>query len=224
MNNINFNMWNRESPQADSAIYYYGYNHVLINNLSYKARSADTAYIDTSRCTLSHNTFNSGFKLTNLDFVSFDESQLMAQRKSDGSLPDIDFMKPATGSKLIDAGVDIGFPFAGRAPDIGALETHYTTVVESLKHSAPDNIVLLQNYPNPFNPVTTIVYEIPFSAHVQLSIYNMLGQKVSTLVNESKKRGTYRVQFDGSRHSSGVYFYRLTVGGTSMVKQFILLQ
>ena len=155
--------------------------------------------------------------------MSLDESQLMALRKSDGSLPDIDFMKPATGSKLIDAGVDIGFPFAGKAPDIGALETDYPTFVKSLKNTAPDNIVLHQNYPNPFNPVTNIVYEIPFSANVQLSIYNMLGQKVNTLVNETEKRGTYRVQFDGSSLSSGVYFYRLTVRGTSMVKQFILL-
>ncbi|MCX6145585.1 MAG: T9SS type A sorting domain-containing protein [Ignavibacteriales bacterium] len=216
-------MVNRKSPQADSSIWEFGYNHVLENNLSYEAGSSDTAYIDTSKNTLSHNSFDSGFNLTDKDFVSLDESQLMAQRKSDGSLPDIDFMKPATGSKLIDAGVYIGFPFAGKAPDIGALETYYLTFVKSLKNTAPENIVLHQNYPNPFNPVTNIVYEIPFSANVQLSIYNMLGQKVNTLVNETEKRGTYRVQFEGSSLSSGVYFYRLTVSGTSMVKQFILL-
>jgi hypothetical protein len=222
-NDINFNMVNRKSPEADSSIWEFGYNHVLENNLSYKARSSDTAYIDPSKNLLSHNSFDSGFNLTDKDFVSLDESQLMALRKSDGSLPDIDFMKPAAGSKLIDAGVYIGFPFAGKAPDIGALETYYLTFVKSLKNTAPDNIVLHQNYPNPFNPVTNIVYEIPFSANVQLSIYNMLGQKVNTLVNETEKRGTYRVQFEGSSLSSGVYFYRLTVSGTSMVKQFILL-
>ena len=222
-NETNFNMWNRESPQADSAIYDYGYNHVLLNNLSYKARSADTSYIDTSSSILSHNSFNLALNLTDKDFVSLDESQLMANRKPDGSLPDIDFMRPAAGSKLIDAGVDIGFPFAGKAPDIGALETHYLTSVGSLEHTVPDNIILHQNYPNPFNPVTNIIYEIPFSADVQLSIYNLLGQKVHTLVNETEKSGTYRIQFDGSSLSSGVYFYRLTVRGTSMVKQLILL-
>ncbi|RPI01519.1 MAG: hypothetical protein EHM64_15580, partial [Ignavibacteriae bacterium] len=169
-NDINFNMVNRESPEADSSIWAFGYHHVLENNLSYKAGSSDTAYIDTSKSTLSHNSFDSGFNLTDQDFVSLDESQLTAPRKPDGSLPYIDFMKPAAGSKLIDAGGDIGFPFAGRAPDIGALETDEPTVVESLKNIAPDNMVLHQNYPNPFNPVTTIVYEIPFSANVQLSI------------------------------------------------------
>ncbi len=223
-NDINFSMVNRESPLADSSIWEFGYNHVLENNLSYKARSSDTAYIDTSKNTLSHNSFDLGLNITDQDFVSLDESQLMALRKPDGSLPDIDFMKPATGSKLIDAGVDIGFPFGGKAPDIGALETDYPTFVIALENTTPANIVLHQNYPNPFNPVTSIVYEIPFSAHVQLSIYNLLAQKQSTLVNETENGGTYRVQFDGSSLSSGVYFYHLTVDGTSIVRQFVLLR
>jgi len=222
-NEINFNMVNRESPQADSSIWEFGYNHVLKNNLSYKARSSDTAYIDTSANTLSHNSFDLGLSITDIDFVSLDESQLMAPRKPDGSLPDIDFLKPAPGSALVDAGVDIGFPFSGKAPDIGALETNYPTFIKSPNNTAPNNIVLYQNYPNPFNPVTHIVYEVPFSAYVQLSIHNVLGQKINTLVNEIEDVGTYRVQFDGSSLSSGVYFCRLTVNGTSIVKQFMLL-
>jgi len=222
-NEINFNIVNRESPQADSSIWEFGYNHVLKNNLSYKARSSDTAYIDTSANTLSHNSFDLGLSITDIDFVSLDESQLMAPRKPDGSLPDIDFLKPAPGSALVDAGVDIGFPFSGKAPDIGALETNYPTFIKSPNNTAPNNIVLYQNYPNPFNPVTHIVYEVPFSAYVQLSIHNVLGQKINTLVNEIEDVGTYRVQFDGSSLSSGVYFCRLTVNGTSIVKQFMLL-
>jgi hypothetical protein len=222
-NDINFNMVNRESPQADSSIWEFGYNHVLTNNLSYKARSSDTAYIDTSTSTLSHNSFDSGLSITDTDFVSLDESQLMAPRKSDGSLPDIDYLKPAPGSALVDGGADIGFPFSGEAPDIGALETNYPTFITLPDNTAPNNIVLYQNYPNPFNPVTHIVYEIPFSAHVRLSIRNVLGQEIRTLVDETENRGTYRVQFDGSCLSSGVYFYRLTVNGTSIVKQLMLL-
>lgn len=223
-NNVNFNMVNRESPEADSSIWWYGYNHVLKNNLSYGATISDTAYIDTSRCTLSHNSWNLNIAIDNSDFVSLDESQLVAERKPDGSLPDIDFMKPASGSKLIDAGIDIGFSFAGTAPDVGALETDYPTSVSLVKSNLPDHIVLYQNYPNPFNPTTTIVFEIPFSAKVQLSIYNMLGQKVKTLIDETKMRGTYQVQFDGKDLSSGVYFYRLTVNGNSSVRQFVLLR
>jgi len=223
-NDINYNMWNRESPQADNAIYDYGYNHVLINNLGYKARSSDTAYIDTSKCILSHNSFNSGFNLTDKDFVSLDESQLTAARKSDGSLPDIDFMKPATGSKLIDAGVDIGFPYAGKAPDIGALETDYPTFVKSLKNTAPDNIVLHQNYPNPFNPQTTITYSLNRNGHVVLAVFDMTGRKIETLVNRYQNSGDHRILLDASTLTSGTYMIRLEVDGFTQSRKVTLLK
>jgi hypothetical protein len=95
--------------------------------------------------------------------------------------------------------------------------------IEAIDDQLPKKFELYQNYPNPFNPVTQVVYEIPFSAYVQLSIHNVLGQKINTLVNGIEDVGTYRVQFDGSSLSSGVYFCRLTVNGTSIVKQFMLL-
>ncbi len=222
-NNINFNMVNRESPQVDS-LWEYGYNHVLKNNLSYDAVSSDTAYIDTSQNTLSHNSFDLGLNITDKDFVSLDVSQLMAPRKADGSLPDINFMRPASGSNLIDAGVDIGFAFSGSAPDIGALESDYLTAVKSYKNTGPKNIVLYQNYPNPFNPVTNIIYKVPYAANVKITIYNSLGQKISTLVDELKNKGTYEVQFDGSNLASGVYFYRMQVGNFVETKKLVLLK
>ena len=230
-NDVNFNMVNRLSPQADSSLWEYGYNHVLINNLSYKPKGADTAYIDTSRCTLSHNSFSLGLNLTDKDFVSLDISQLSAPRKPDGSLPDINFMRPAPGSSLIDAGEDIGFAFSGKAPDIGALETDYPVAVKSSKYTGPDDIVLYQNYPNPFNPVTNITYKVPYTSNVKITIYNSLGQKINTLVNEIKNKGTYEVQFNGNNLASGVYFYRMVIrsdrlqtNGNSIVKQMVLLK
>ena len=151
-NQINYNMVNRKSPEADSSIWENGYNHVLKNNLSYKPRGSDTAYIDTAQNTLSHNSFDLGINISDKDFVSLDQSQLTASRKADGSLPDIDFMRPASGSKLIDAGVDIGFDFFGKAPELGAIEVNYPTDVREIEGSIPGKITLLQNYPNPFNP------------------------------------------------------------------------
>jgi hypothetical protein len=74
----------------------------------------------------------------------------------------------------------------------------------------PDHYVLTQNYPNPFNPTTIIEYELPKDAFVKLVVYDILGREVKTLVNENKAAGSYKVQFDSSNLSSGVYFCRIT--------------
>lgn len=70
---------------------------------------------------------------------------------------------------------------------------------------------LFQNYPNPFNPTTQIVYQIKESGHVRLAIYNTLGQKVATLVNEVRSKGKYSVNFNAEKLPSGVYIYQLQV-------------
>lgn len=72
---------------------------------------------------------------------------------------------------------------------------------------------LLQNYPNPFNPSTTIPYVVGEEGHVELSIFNLVGQKVATVVNKDQKRGEYVVRFDASALTSGVYIARLQTAG-----------
>jgi hypothetical protein len=84
---------------------------------------------------------------------------------------------------------------------------------------------LSQNYPNPFNPKTIINYQLAMTSDVNLSIYNMLGQKVATLVNKKQKAGNYSMQWDASGFASGVYYYRLnTDGGFVQTKKLILLR
>jgi hypothetical protein len=70
---------------------------------------------------------------------------------------------------------------------------------------------LKQNYPNPFNPSTTISYDLPSTGTVRLAVYNILGQEVSTLVNQIQNAGSYKVVWNASGAASGVYFYRITV-------------
>ncbi len=83
---------------------------------------------------------------------------------------------------------------------------------------------LEQNYPNPFNPSTRIEFSIPATSNVVLKVYNILGQEVVTLVNESLKVGNHAVTFDASRFASGVYLYRLTAGQFVSTKKMLLLK
>jgi hypothetical protein len=83
---------------------------------------------------------------------------------------------------------------------------------------------LAQNYPNPFNPNTQITYNIPQSGLVELRVYNMLGQVVSTLINEHRNAGNHMVRFDASALASGVYVYELRFKGSVLTNKMILLK
>ena len=83
---------------------------------------------------------------------------------------------------------------------------------------------LSQNYPNPFNPTTTIKYSIPKQSLVTLKIYDILGRQITTLVNEEKPAGNYKIKYDASSLASGVYFYRLQAGNFVQTKKMILLR
>jgi photosystem II stability/assembly factor-like uncharacterized protein len=88
----------------------------------------------------------------------------------------------------------------------------------------PSTFEIFQNYPNPFNPSTKIKFSIPKESNVNLSIYNVLGELVSTLVNESMKPGNYELEFNGKDLASGVYIYRLEAGNFISNKKMILMK
>jgi photosystem II stability/assembly factor-like uncharacterized protein len=91
-------------------------------------------------------------------------------------------------------------------------------------NSQPKEYSLSQNYPNPFNPSTTIEYSIPESGNVKLVVYNSLGEKVSTLVNEHKDPGTYKIIFNAADFPSGIYYYQIKAGNLVETKKMILLK
>jgi hypothetical protein len=119
------------------------------------------------------------------------------------------------GARLIFDEIHIGAAFK----DLSTI-----TSVRLPGNEVPTNYALFQNYPNPFNPATQIDYSVPQTGVVTLKIYNLLGAEIATLVSGVHTAGNYRVSFDGSKLSSGVYLYRLEAGSVSVAKKMVLVK
>ena len=98
------------------------------------------------------------------------------------------------------------------------------TAVNSPVKNLPEKLALSQNYPNPFNPNTHINFTLPTNGFVTLEIFNALGQKIETLVQQNLEAGNHTVEFNGRELTSGTYIYRLTFGNHSLAKKMILLK
>jgi hypothetical protein len=98
------------------------------------------------------------------------------------------------------------------------------TWFEGEQCGVPQQYLLSQNYPNPFNASTTIKFGLPKASQVNLSVFDMVGRKVSVSVNEKKDVGVHDVKFDASTLESGVYFYRLQAGDITQTKRRLLLR
>jgi hypothetical protein len=118
-NHVNFNMLNRLREEVMGDVP--GYGHKMRNNLGYKG-GQEVAMLDQAKCDLANNYFDLALNATDDDFQSLDETQLTAARNADGSLPDIAFMHLKPSSQFVDKGQDVGFPFSGKAPDLGCSE------------------------------------------------------------------------------------------------------
>jgi len=116
-----------------------------------------------------------------------------------------------------------GFPNVGSFALIDQLSFTDPSTVEQI-NGLPQDFNLSQNYPNPFNPTTTISYSLKTAGLVTLSMFDMLGTKVASLVNEVKEAGNYHVTFNASELPSGIYFYTLTSGNFMATKKLILLK
>ncbi|MEO8231693.1 MAG: T9SS type A sorting domain-containing protein [Ignavibacteriota bacterium] len=99
-----------------------------------------------------------------------------------------------------------------------------STGIEELNRITPNSYEVFQNYPNPFNPETKIRFKVAGTEFISLKIFDVLGNEISTLVNEEKPAGTYEVNFDGKGLSSGMYFYTLTAGNFIETKKMILMK
>ena len=182
-NHIDYNMLNRlADPYSDVP----GYKHVLKNNLGYKG-DREIANLDPAQCELAGNYFGPGLSddpgpsggpgpgasfgpgpgpspgLSDSDFISLDETQLTAPRQPDGSLPAITLLHLRPSSRLIDKGVDIGFPFSGKAPDPGAFESNPASASDAPTPTSPSapaassgQLIFSDDFTQPLDPRTWI--------------------------------------------------------------------
>ena len=137
------------------------------------------------------------------------------------------YMMPKFGPENLTVDDDEGFTDYVNRVYVGK----YTNYTESLNVTENDDksivsnmFVLKQNYPNPFNPITKISYGIEVESDIKISLYDVRGGFVQTLINEKTRAGNHDFMFDASHLSSGVYFYTMTVNDVSKTKKLVLMK
>jgi len=109
--------------------------------------------------------------------------------------------------------------------DINGNDVNYTsTAIDDDQYTIPQEFILNQNYPNPFNPETTIEYSLPASAYVIITIYDIKGRRIKTLVDEFQNSGKHSIQFRAENLPTGKYFYQLNAGGNIFTKSMLLIK
>jgi hypothetical protein len=197
--------------------------HVLKNNISYSGSNSIAV-----NSILETNSWN-GFTITDADFISLDTLLALTSRDSNFNISETDLLRLAVGSSLIDAGVPVGLPYNDAAPDLGAFETY------GIPSSVEDENVLInqfklkQNYPNPFNPSTKFIYEVNKPGKIILEIFNVIGEKVSVVVNDFHSTGVYEVNWiakdnAGNILPSGIYLAKLSNGNIFRLVKMLLVK
>lgn len=129
---------------------------------------------------------------------------------------DIVLRDKATSGKLINKTLRAGESISLTQSSVQAIEVGLL--------DKPNSFVLEQNYPNPFNPSTTIKFGVPEKSHVQIVIFNHLGEKVTELLNDDRDAGYYTLEWNAVNFASGVYYYKITAGKFSSVKKLLLMK
>jgi hypothetical protein len=202
-------------------------------------RPAPKDISSSSICT--NDTWTLGITVDTTWFQTVAEDAALESRQADGGLP-TRFGKLVAGCKLIDKGTDIGLPFTGVAPDLGAYEFgqsvgaypdsifHIPNATSPLsvdiqQNLQPHAMTIVQNYPNPFNPTTNITFTVAQKGTATLKIYDMVGREVAVLFNgEAIPNSKYNISFDASKLASGIYFSIIHCGSQQAVSKMILLK
>jgi ligand-binding sensor domain-containing protein len=191
--------------------------------------SLDGMFISTNEG-INWSTINSGLNYRNINSLAASATNIFA-----GSCGGGVYLSTNNGSNwtTINTGltnlfiqklfIDGSYIYAGTVNGI-VWRRELSQVITSLndEDEIVNQFVFEQNYPNPFNPNTAIEYSLFENSFVILKVYDMLGSEVALLINEEKAAGKYRVDFDASKLSTGVYIYKLTAGSFSSTKKMLV--
>jgi Secretion system C-terminal sorting domain/The GLUG motif len=155
--------------------------------------------------------------------------ELIASYTTDLSLRGLGTSSTGRNYSFTDTKSTSGASYEYKIQSVSANGTTKDLSTLSVTADVPKTYALFQNYPNPFNPTTVISYELSANSMVSLKIYDMLGREVATLVDGAQNAGVYKLNFDGSRFASGVYFYRLFAQGNDgrkfeSIKKLVLIK
>ena len=140
-----------------------------------------------------------------------------------GPYEELDYLK--AWAYPIDDNIKIETP--GRSVTMMMIESgeNALSINKETTANAVKNFELYQNYPNPFNPKTVISWQLSVSSHVKLSIFDILGQKVATLVDNQQAAGSHNIEWDASGVSTGIYYYRITTdNGNSKIRKMVVMK
>jgi len=153
------------------------------------------------------NSWLSPFVVTAADFRSIDAAAARGPRKTDGSLPDIDYMHLMPGSDLIDAGVNVGLTFAGSSPDLGCFETGLTTI----RNPGASTAVLC--FPNPISDQGLIQFTLTRGGKCEIGLYDISGRYIKTLADRNLEPGEQSIAISASDIRDGIYICRGRLNG-----------
>lgn len=216
---------------SGGGIYFYNSDAIIINNIIWNNISQNgQIYLYESEPTITYSDIQGGWSgIGNIDIYPYfrdpDFSDFHLQSTVCGdpyNSPCIDAGDPSIQDIVIDCNWGMGTI----ASDMGAYGGGDSTMldIEDITTVVPDNPILFQNFPNPFNGQTTIRFVLPESQNVKLTVYDLLGRRVETLIDGYIKGGFQAIIFDAVHFPSGVYFYRLRAGDMVVYKKMLLLK
>lgn len=166
------------------------------------------------------------------DEIAAQNGGKLCMQYSNGKGAGVEYTGYFGNSTIISSIIYLAFPLESTADDksfnnvVSRAIEYFNSIKVSVKETEDlvINFSLEQNYPNPFNPTTTIKFSIPKESFVVLKVYDLLGREVKTLVNELRGGGKYKVEFNASALSSGIYYYQLSSDNFVETKKFVLLK